>query len=168
MALVEVIVALALFAVAALAFGSSFASDVALNAASAEEAEVGGALRSEIGRLRALEQEGYQGLSGIDAVLRRCLVEPAITLSHKSLRGLTGRVVVRADLGAGASALSGDAEGLNVEDASGRALAFDPVRGTYDLDVIQVELRLEVRSREGTTAERVERLLLVRKGESKS
>ncbi|HBP19027.1 MAG TPA: hypothetical protein DEA08_14730 [Planctomycetes bacterium] len=167
MSLLEVIVALALFVSAALAFGSSFASDVALNAASAEEAEVGAALRTEIGRLRALEQEGYQGLTGLDAVLRRCLVESAISLNHRSLRGLVGQVVVRADLGAGASELSADAKGLNAEDATGRALAFDPVRGTYDVDAIQIELRLEVRSRDGTTT-RVERLLLVRKGASTS
>jgi len=166
MSLLEVIVALALFTVVALGFGSGFASDVALNAASAEEAEVSAALRSEVGRLRALEQEGYQGLDGLDAVLRRCLVEPDISLTHKSLRGLVGRVVVRADLGAGASELSSDAAGLDVRDASGTPLSFDAVHGTYDVDALQVELRLELRSKDGSTTTRVERLLLVRKGGS--
>lgn len=164
--LLEVLVALALFVVVALGFASSFASDVAMNAACAEEAEVGAALRSEIGRLRALEQEGYQGLSGVDAVLRRCLVEPDISLTHKSLRGLVGQIVVRADLGSGASELSSDATGLDVRDAAGAALGFDSVHGTYDVDAIQLELRLELRSRDGSTTTRVERLLLVRKGES--
>lgn len=164
--LLEVTIALALFATAVLGLSYLFLANARLNTAAEERYRAINALRSQVAQTRLRESEGLGAYRGLDAVIREYLTASDFPVEALTPDAYTevGRVTVLTDLDGDDDfepLVDPENDGTFVE--AGSNLPLVEAGNAYDVDVIRLEYALSWRSKAGGVSGRTHTLTLARK-----
>lgn len=166
--LLEVTIAMLLFAVTVLGLTYLYLSNARLNTAAEERYRALNAIRAQVAQTRLRESEGLGAYDGLDAVIRDYLTAPDFAVENltPNLTTEVGSVTVLTDLNGDdvfEPLVDPDSYGTFVEETSGATLV--ETANVYDVDVIRLDFDLSWVSKAGGTSGRAHSLTLARKWE---